>query len=72
MPSRKKRKCLGINKNTLGLKKQEVPQPVTEESHINEFESLPYEYSLTVSSYNPSQTKTSSPKKEEISNGWGG
>ena len=48
----------------LELKKQEVPQPVTEESHINEFESLPYEYSSTVSSYNPSQTKTSSPKKK--------
>ena len=51
-------------KKTLGLKKQEVPQPVTEESYINEFESLPYEYSSTVSSYNPSQTKTSSPKKK--------
>ena len=47
----------------LELKKQEVPQPVAEESHINEFESLPYEYSSTVSSYNPSQTNTSSPKK---------
>ena len=48
----------------LELKKQEVPQPVTEECHINEFESLPYEYSSTVSSYNPSQTNTSSPKKK--------
>lgn len=61
---KEKESVLASIKNTLGLKKQEVPQPVTEESHINEFESLPYEYSSTVSSYNPSQTKTSSPKKK--------
>lgn len=61
---KEKESSLASIKKALGLKKQEVPQPVTEESHINEFESLPYEYSSTVSSYNPSQTNTSSPKKK--------
>ena len=60
---KEKESALASIKKVLGLKKQEVPQPVTDESHINEFESLPYEYSSTVSSYNPSQTNTSSPKK---------
>lgn len=61
---KEKESAMASIKKTLGLKKQEVPQPVTEESYINEFESLPYEYSSTVSSYNPSQTNTSSPKKK--------
>lgn len=61
---KEKESALASIKNTLGLKKQEVPQPVTNESHINEFESLPNVYSSAVSSYNLSKTNTSSPKKK--------